>query len=129
MVRIKQRRPHGSSNAAEGETVVSEIENFFERLTARGYEPLFRHTSGTIECRIEGLGSWFIIINDGEVTVSRNQSHADCIIETSAETFMRIVKGEQHPVTAALQGKIKITGNTSIAQVFQRSLPDPYYKK
>jgi len=97
---------------------------FFERLAARGYEPLLHSISGTIRWDIEDTGSWFVVVNNGSLTVSRDTTGADCVLACSREDFDRMVRGKQNPITLFMQGKMKITGNLGLAQMFQRLFPD-----
>jgi putative sterol carrier protein len=97
---------------------------FFERLAQRGNEPLLHSISGTIRFDIEDAGSWFIAVKNGSVSVSRDTAGADCVIACSREDFDRMVVGKQNPTTLLLQGKMKITGNIGLAQMFQRLFPD-----
>ena len=97
---------------------------FFERLAKRGYEPLLHSISGTIQSDIDGAGSWFVDVNNGSMKVSRETSGADCVIACSREDFERMVVGKQNPTTLFMQGRMKITGNVVLAQMFQRLLPD-----
>ncbi len=97
---------------------------FFERLAERGYEPLLHSTSGTIRWDIADAGSWFIVVKNGSLTLSRDTAGADCVLECSKEDFDRMVVGKQNPTTLLLQGKMKITGNIGLAQMFQRLFPD-----
>lgn len=97
---------------------------FFERLAQRGYEPLLHTISGTIRCDIEDAGSWFVVVKNGSLTVSRDTAGADCVIACSKEDFERMVVGKQNPTTLVLQGKLTITGNVGLAQIFQRLFPD-----
>jgi putative sterol carrier protein len=97
---------------------------FFERLAKRDYEPLLHSVSGTIRNDIEDAGSWFVIVNNGALTVSRNTAEADCVITCRREDFERMVVGKQNPMTLFMQGKMKIAGNVTLAQMFQRLFPD-----
>jgi putative sterol carrier protein len=97
---------------------------FFEHLAERGNEPLLHSTSGTIRCDIEDAGSWFVVVKNGAVSVSRDTAGADCVLACSREDFDRMVVGKQNPTTLLLQGKMKITGNIGLAQLFQRLFPD-----
>jgi predicted lipid carrier protein YhbT len=97
---------------------------FFERLATRGHEPLLHSVSGTIQSDIEGAGSWFVVVNNGALTVGRETVEADCVIVCRQEDFERMVVGKQNPTTLFLQGKMKITGNIGLAQMFQRIFPD-----
>jgi putative sterol carrier protein len=97
---------------------------FFERLAERGYEPLLHSISGTIRWDIEDAGSWFIVVKNGSLTVSRDTAGADCVIACSREDFDRMVVGKQNPTTLILQGKVKVSGDIGLAQMFQRLFPD-----
>ena len=96
------------------------IQTFFEQLSARGYEPLLHEISGTYRFDIEGKGSWGVVVKEGVVTVTRELPQADCVWTCDQELFTRMIKGEQNPTTAFMQGKLKITGDPSLAQMFQR---------
>ncbi len=97
---------------------------FFERLAQRGYEPLLHSISGTIRWDIEDAGSWFIVVKNGSLTVSRDTVGADCVQGCSKEDFDRMVVGKQNPTTLFMQGKMTVTGNLILAQMFQRLFPD-----
>ena len=97
---------------------------FFERLAKRGYEPLLHSVSGTIKSDIEGAGSWCVVVNNGSLTVSRDTAEADCVIACHQEDFERMVVGKQNPTTLFMQGKMQVTGNIVLAQMFQRLFPD-----
>jgi putative sterol carrier protein len=99
---------------------------FFEQLAEHRYEPLLHSISGTIRWDIEGAGSWLVSIQKGTVTVSRAnaETEADCVCKCSKEDFDRMVVGKQNPITLALQGKMKVTGNFGLAQIFQRLFPN-----
>ncbi len=97
---------------------------FFERLATRGYEPLLHNISGTIRCNIEDAGNWFVVVKNGSLSVSRDTAGADCVFECSREDFERMVVGKQNPTTLFMQGKMKISGNIVLAQMFQRLFPD-----
>ena len=100
------------------------IQAFFERLAERGYEPLLHSVSGTIRWDIQGAGSWFVVVKNGSLTVSRDTARADCVSACSKEDFDRMVVGKQNPTTLYLQGKANITGDVGLLQMFQRLFPD-----
>ena len=97
---------------------------FFDRLTTRSYEPLLHSVSGTIQCDIEDVGSWFVTVNKGALSVSRHTMSADCAFTCSRQDFERMVVGKQNPTTLFMQGRMQITGNIVLAQMFQRLFPD-----
>ena len=97
---------------------------FFKRLAEHGYEPLLYSISGTIRWDIQDAGSWFVVMKNGWLTVSRDTARADCVSACSKEDFDQMVVGKQNPTTLYLQGKMNITGNVSLLQMFQRLFPD-----
>jgi len=104
--------------------MIDTTEAFFARLAQRGYEPLLHNVSGTIRWDIGDAGSWFVTVKNGSLTVSRETAGADCVFACSREDFDRMVVGKQNPTTLFMQGKMKITGNLGLAQMFQRLFPD-----
>jgi len=97
---------------------------FFEGLAKRGYEPLLHSVTGTIRWDIEDAGNWYVIVDKGSVTVSRDTAGADCVAACNREDFERMAVGKQNPVTLFMQGKMKFAGNPGLAQMFQRLFPD-----
>jgi predicted lipid carrier protein YhbT len=104
--------------------MIDTTQAFFERLAERGYEPLLHSISGTIRWDIEDAGSWFVVVNNGSLSVNRDMVGADCVFACSREDFDRMVLGKQNPTTLFMQGKMKITGNLGLAQIVQRLFPD-----
>ena len=48
-------------------------------------------------------------------TIEQSTADADCVVQASAETFEKIVRGEQNPATAVMLGKLKVEGDMSLA--------------
>ena len=69
---------------------------------------------------IEGEGQWFVDVRDGTLSVSEGGGDADATISTSAETFEKIMAGEQNPTTAYMTGKLKIKGDMGAAMKLQK---------
>ena len=93
---------------------------FFEELAQRGYEPTLQSVTGTVRFDIIGAGNWWVTVKEGALTVASGGSSADCVYTTTAEDFVSMVRGALNPFTAALQGKVQLTGNTALALVMQR---------
>ncbi len=92
----------------------------FEQLPSRVDAATTRGTTGSYRFDIQGAGKWHIDVNDGEVNVTESDADADCVISTSEETFMRIVRREQSPVTAYMTGKLKVKGDMGAAMKLQK---------
>src|SRR5882672_4775862 len=69
---------------------------------------------------IEDAGTWTVKVADGSVTVDEGDTGGDCTISTSAETFVKVIKGEQNPTAAYMSGKLKIKGDMGAAMKLQK---------
>ena len=96
------------------------IQTFFEQLSTRGYEPLLHEVSGAYRFDIEGKGSWGVVVKEGVITVPKELPRVDCVLACDQDLFTRIIEEKQNPTTAAMQGKLKISGDISLAAMFQR---------
>jgi putative sterol carrier protein len=97
-----------------------EITDFFEGLPARVGSGATAGMNNTYVFAIDGAGTWTVAVNDAGVTVKEGDEGGDCTIETSAETFSKLVSGEQNPTTAYMTGKIKIKGDMGAAMKLQK---------
>lgn len=69
---------------------------------------------------VDGAGQWTVRVADGAVSVTEGAEDADVTITGDAETFQRIVEGEQSPTTAYMTGKIKVKGDMGAAMKLQK---------
>lgn len=71
----------------------------------------------------EGAGTFYAEIKDGKVTVEP-YSYDNCDVQftSSADTLLKIAKGNMNPITAFTFGKIKIDGNLEKALVLQKMI-------
>ena len=90
---------------------------FFEELPGRIDPGRTRGTKASYRFDVDGAGSWRVELDNGDVRVSESESAAaaDCVIQASEDTFMKIVRGEQNPATAYMLGKVKAKGDTGLA--------------
>ena len=104
------------------------IESFFEQLNEYHYFPRLQDISGSSRCDIEGAGSWLIQVKQGYVNITKDGKNTpvDCIITCSREDFVRMIQGQQNPLTAYLQGRIIVTGEIGLAQICMRLLRKYY---
>jgi ubiquinone biosynthesis protein UbiJ len=82
------------------------------------YEPLLRGVRGTYLFDIEQVGCWFVAVDDGKIKITEGRHEADCAISCSEEDFIEIFEGRRNLVTAALQGRVQVRGDVTLAQKF-----------
>jgi putative sterol carrier protein len=96
------------------------VTDFFAALPGRADAAKTAGMNNSYVFAIDGAGTWTVKVADGKVTVDEGDSGGDCTISTSAETFDRVVKGEQNPTAAYMSGKLKIKGDMGAAMKLQK---------
>ena len=94
--------------------------DFFDSLASRADETKLAGMTNSYLFDIEGEGQWLVTVADGTIVVAEGGGDADATISTSAETFEKIVAGEQNPTTAYMTGKLKIKGDMGAAMKLQK---------
>jgi putative sterol carrier protein len=94
--------------------------DFFDGLPTRADASKLAGMSNSYLFDIEGEGQWLVNVADGKLSVSEGSGEADATISTNAETFRKIVAGEQNPTTAYMTGKLKIKGDMGAAMKLQK---------
>jgi putative sterol carrier protein len=94
--------------------------DFFDGLPTRADQSKLAGMSNSYLFDIEGEGQWLVNVADGKLSVSEGGGEADATISTNAETFEKIVAGEQNPTTAYMTGKLKIKGDMGAAMKLQK---------
>ena len=64
---------------------------------------------------IDGAGSWRVAVDDGNVLVEESGAEADCVIQTSEDNFMKLVRGDGNPTMMFMTGKLKVKGDIALA--------------
>jgi putative sterol carrier protein len=107
-------------------TDVDTIGYFFENAAARGKSDfMLRRASGSCRFDVEGVGSWLVRADQGAITFTEAESStaADSILTATESDFLAMANGQQNPMTAFMQGRLKITGNLALADRFARLFP------
>ena len=94
--------------------------DFFNTLETRADAAKIAGMNNSFLFDIEGEGQWLVKVADGAVSVTEGTGDADATIETTGETFEKIVSGEQNPTTAYMTGKLKIKGDMGAAMKLQK---------
>ena len=99
---------------------MSLVNEFFETLPSRVQPDRTAGMNNSYVFAIDGAGTWTVRVSDGGVTVEDGDTGGDCTIATSAETFEKVMKGEQNPTAAYMSGKLKIKGDMGAAMKLQK---------
>ena len=101
---------------------------FFYELDKRGHEPMLRKATGRLRFDlIDGTGTahWLIAVKKGDVSVSRGDGAADCVVTTDRPLFEAIVRGEKNAMAAIIRGEIALEGDLELVVLFQRVFAGP----
>ena len=104
------------------------IAQFFEQVASRGHEPLLEKAKGTFRIDLASgkqVERWLLIVDRGDVAVSRRNAAADCVIRCDRALFARIAAGEANAMAAVIRGEVGVEGDLGLLATFQRLLPGP----
>ena len=93
---------------------------FFESLEGRADPAKIAGMNNTYRFDVAGAGSWVVRVADGTVRVDESADEADTVISASEPDFLRILRGEQNPMTAYMTGKVRIAGDMGAAMKLQK---------
>ena len=105
---------------------------FFGTLTQRGHVPVLEKAKGTVRIELaEGkrVDRWLLVVDKGDLSVSRKNVGADCIIRADKALFERIVDGEVNATAAVLRGAVTIDGDMELLVQLQKLFPGPPAKR
>ena len=85
----------------------------------KGIEGKDTGLGATVKFDFEGAGCIFLDGKSNPNTVSDQDQDADCTLSMSMETFDQMRSGEVDGTSAFMQGKLKVSGDMSIAMKLQ----------
>ncbi len=99
------------------------VEEFFNGLVQRGYEPLLQHNSGSIRFDLKdgaAVEHWRVTIDQGTLTVGREDAAADTVVTQDRAVLVDAIQGKQNIMIAIGLGQIGIQGDMERLVSFQR---------
>jgi putative sterol carrier protein len=88
---------------------------FFEGLEFRLNTSGVGDASGSYRFDIGDAGSWRVDLAEGQAGVTESDEGGDCIIRMKEDVLLRLISGDQNPMTAFMTGKIKVDGDVGMA--------------
>jgi putative sterol carrier protein len=101
---------------------------FFDNLARRGHEPLLGNASGSARFDLRAgtrTERRLVTIEKGNVTLSRRNAAADCVLRGDRALFDRIATGERNFMAAVLRGEVALGGDPKLLVLLQRLFPRP----
>jgi putative sterol carrier protein len=102
---------------------------FFAGLAARGHEPLLGQARGSVRFDLTGPGTkterWLLTIDRGDLSVSRRNARATCVVRMEKALFERLARGEINAIAAMLRGALRADGDRELLMRLQRLFPGP----
>lgn len=102
---------------ARDSAAIADVTTYFEKLKSQHLDTLLRGMNGTCRFDIESAGSWLLVLHDGYVAVRQTAEPADSEVRCTAPVLLSIVHGEQNAFTAALQGRLHVSGSLALVQI------------
>jgi putative sterol carrier protein len=101
---------------------------FFDALVERRHEPLLEKATGTVRFDLKDGGKtdrWLVTVVKGDLTISRQNLRADCVVTADKSLFDGIASGKTNAMAALLRGAMGVEGDVQLLVLFQRLLPGP----
>ena len=101
---------------------------FFTELEERGHDPRLGKVRGSMRFDLSNgsrRARWLVTVDRGDITVSRRNGKADCVVRTDQAVFEAVARGELNAMAAVLRGLVQIEGEAELLVFFQRLLPAP----
>jgi len=111
-----------------GVVMTDSTAEFFQELGGRGHEPLLEKATGIVRFDlVDGKRTerWLVTLDRGDVSVSRKNAAADCIVRADRTLFDAMARGDVDGMAAYLRGELTLEGDPELLVLIQRVLPGP----
>jgi hypothetical protein len=101
---------------------------FFDVLGRRGHVPLLENARGTVRFDLahgDRTVRWLVTLDEGDVSVSRKNVAADCVVRADRALFDAMARGEANGMAAYLRGELVAEGDAELLLLMQRLFPAP----
>jgi putative sterol carrier protein len=114
--------------SSAGKTTLDPTTKFFDELGRREQEPMLRKLTSTLRIElVDGRKTerWFVSVRKGQVSVSRADAAAECVVRCDRALFDDMARGKTNALAALLRGDIGVQGNVELVALFQKLFPGP----
>jgi SCP-2 sterol transfer family len=97
--------------------MVTEAEQAFTELAARGHDPAMRRATGTVRVDLHEdsrTRHWYLDIDRGKVEISHREAPADAVMRADGDVFNDIVTGRRNAMSALLRNEITYEGDPGL---------------
>jgi putative sterol carrier protein len=108
--------------------MASPTTELFTGIGRRGHESLLEKVQGSLRFDLEHdqqTEHWHLAISKGDVTVTREERPADCVVRTEQQLFDELAAGETNAIVSLLRNRLTVEGNLRLLILFERLLPGP----
>lgn len=116
-----QPAQQASGTTTSHDAAIADLDAFFQRAAASPAQARLQRVTGTCLFDFADVGKRQVSIKDGVITVAAVTGDAmppaDCVISTSAQDFVRILRreGNMNMLAGVLQGRVMVTGDLAFA--------------
>ncbi len=105
---------------------MSDITPPFFEVSRLGHNPMLANVTATVRFDLEHEGKtdrWFVVIDKGDVSVSRRNVRADCVLRAERSLVEGLVSGRVNAMAALLRGDLVAEGDPQLLVLLQRLFP------
>jgi putative sterol carrier protein len=115
-------------NEKQSTTAMDPASRFFQDVSSRSINPLLRDLVASVRVDLtdgDKVDHFLVVIDRGDVSVSKRASRADAILRVDRDVFNKMVEGRMNATAAVLRGEITIEGDLGIVMLLARVFPGP----
>ncbi len=101
------------------------LEQIVADAKGRRFDERAKGIRGSYRFDVEGVGSFRLDVDHGQMSLREDQGPADCVIALDPGDFVRVFEGQQNILTAYMQGRIRIDGDLALAKALHSAVGQP----
>ncbi|WFE30158.1 SCP2 sterol-binding domain-containing protein [Solwaraspora sp. WMMD791] len=125
---MPQSTQQAQANRSGSASAMPATAEFFDRVSRKENAALLRQVTGTVRfdlARDEQVDYWFVTLDNGVASLTRERRDAECVLRTDGVIFEAMARGEINPMAAMLRGQILVLGDLRLLILIERMMPGP----